>query len=346
MEEFVERTVRSAVAQTYPNIRVLAVNDGSTDGSAAVLERLADELPTFDFVSTENGGVAKARNHGTELAETDYVAYLDADDLWHPAKIERQVAALVRLGEDPEWGAAYTLYRVIDRHDRTIKSGPAHDARGRMFDSHLVNNQVGNGSSILVRRDAALEVGGFDPSYAARGIGGCEDFDFQLRLLRRYKMEVVREYLVGYRQHAGAMSLNRRAMAGSYLAVIDSFVDDPAISPELRAAALTSAQSYAWHRLIRSGEVKSGLRAYVSFLRSQPADAIAHMMRRMQFGVRNLVDRVRKTSGYPTPTNDAMPLFASLAPDEGLAEEMERRKSHDQARLGFSRSVLDEEDIR
>ena len=93
-EEFVERTVRSAAGQTYPELRILAVNDGSTDGTEAILARLAAEVANFSYVTTPNGGVARARNTGTEMADSTYVAYLDADDLWHPTKIAKQVAAL------------------------------------------------------------------------------------------------------------------------------------------------------------------------------------------------------------------------------------------------------------
>jgi glycosyltransferase involved in cell wall biosynthesis len=269
-EDFLERAVRSAANQTHPQTRVLVINDGSTDASAVVLDRLVAELQNVRYVTIPNGGVANARNKGIALADTAYVAFLDADDIWHPTKIAKQVAALQRHAGDDSWAACYTLFRRIDADDRLFDNGPLHAARGDIFLQHLRCNHVGNGSNLLVRRDAALAIGGFDSSYAARRIGGCEDFDFQLRLLKRYKLEVVPEYLIGYRLHDGCMSRNHRAMALGYLATIESALDDPRVTKRIRRKALGSAHDFAWWRLVRSGSPGAGMRSLLAYLRVYP----------------------------------------------------------------------------
>lgn len=268
--EFVERTVRSAAGQTHAALRILAVNDGSTDGTEAILARLAAEMANFSHVTTVNGGVARARNIGTEMADTDYVAYLDADDLWHPTKIAKQLAALEAHG-DPSWAASYTFSRSIDRNDRVIGKGkPPLPARGAFFAEHLVKNHVGNGSSLLVRRDAALAVGGFEPSYAEQGAGGCEDRDFQLRILSRFKMDVVEEFLIGYRKYPGNMSSQRGMMARGTIAVIEAFLSDPRVTPAERKAALASAHRFAAREFARAGEWKNAARSLMLHMKIEP----------------------------------------------------------------------------
>jgi cellulose synthase/poly-beta-1,6-N-acetylglucosamine synthase-like glycosyltransferase len=224
MERFVERALLSAIGQTYPNLDILVIDDGSTDGTPDIVRRMADRHRNARLVCQANAGVAAARNRGTEMADSLYVAYLDADDLWHPLKIERQVAALAAHGHSAEWGSCYTLYRLIDPLDRVLDNGALSHERGDFFDEHLAWNPVGNGSNLLVRRDLALEVGGFDPDYARRGIGGCEDLEFQLKLLRVSRMEVVREFLLGYRIHPAQMSADSVRMRLSHIAVIETIL--------------------------------------------------------------------------------------------------------------------------
>jgi glycosyltransferase involved in cell wall biosynthesis len=312
-EVFVERTIRSAAAQDYPNLEVLVVNDGSTDSTERILDRIARDLPNVRYITIPNGGVANARNHGTELAHSEYVAFLDADDLWHPSKITRQVAALARHGGDEGWAACYALFRRIDGDDRLLGNGPVHTVCGDIFASHLRQNHVGNGSSLLVRRSAALEIGGFDPSYAARRMGGCEDFDFQLRLLKKYKMECVPEFLVGYRFHGACMSRNSRAMARGYLATVEDALCDAPVTARERKRALASAHDYAWWRLLIGGAPREGLGSLVTYLRAEPLAAIPRVAQRT---LRQMAKPVRWL--LRGATKPVKPFFAALDPTDGL----------------------------
>ena len=238
MERYVEEALLSAIGQTYSQIEILVIDDGSTDDTKAVVERVAKDHSAVRLISTANAGVAAARNLGIRMARSPYVAFLDADDLWHPLKIERQVAALAAHGHSVEWGACYALYRMVDALDQVLGDGPASDQRGDFFDEHLVCNPVGNGSNLLVRRDLALAVGGFNPDYARRGIGGCEDLEFQLKLLRRTRMEVVREYLLGYRLHPAQMSGNVVMMRLGHVAVIEAVSAECSLPRSLRDRAM------------------------------------------------------------------------------------------------------------
>ena len=245
MERYVERALLGACNQTYTNLHILVVDDGSTDGTPQVARRIAAERANVEVVSTANAGVAAARNLGISLADSLYVAFLDADDVWHPEKIEKQVAALAAHGHSEEWGACYTLYRMIDPHELVLDDGPSWRERGDFFDEQLISNPVGNGSNLLVRREIALAVGGFNSEYARAGIGGCEDLEFQLKLLRRSKVEVVREYLLGYRLHTDQMSGDIVRMRLSQIAVIEKILAETDRPAANRNHALIQAYTTA-----------------------------------------------------------------------------------------------------
>ena len=253
MEAFLARALESAVDQTYPDLEVIVVDDGSTDRTRAIAERFADRDSRVRVVSVANGGVAAARNLGTRMASTPYVAYLDADDLWHCEKIARQVAAMAVHGHEGEWVGCYTLSRYIDAADRVLANGASADARGDFFDRHLYRNHLGNGSCLLVRRDAALAVGGFDPDHARRGLGGLEDYELQLKLLRRHKLEVVREFLVGYRVYHGQMSDDPVRMARARVMTIESVLRDHDLEPHKRVRVLSHGRIMAAYREMRAG---------------------------------------------------------------------------------------------
>lgn len=250
-DPFIERTLRSALRQTHSNLEVIVVNDGSTDKTRAIAEAVATTDDRIRIISVPNGGVAKARNIGIAEANGEFVAFLDADDLWHPAKIELQVAAMSREKGDCQAAAVYTLSRTIDTNDRVMGNGRGIVFRGYCFARHLYARPVGNGSSILVRREAALAAGGFDSSWAARGIGGCEDLDFELKIAAKYPMTAVGLYLVGYREYLGNMSSKHMAMALGALSTIALHIQSCPELPDWAARRARAAISeYALGKLL------------------------------------------------------------------------------------------------
>jgi hypothetical protein len=253
-EPFIERTLRSALRQTHRNLEVIVVDDGSTDKTRMIAEAAAAADDRVRIISVTNGGVAKARNIGIAEANGEFVAFLDADDLWHPTKIELQVAAMSRRSGDYLPAAVYTLSRTIDTDDRVTGNGSRVVLSGYSFARHLYAKPVGNGSSILVRREAAIVAGGFDPTWAARGIGGCEDLDFELRIAAKYAITAIGLYLVGYRQYPGNMSSNNLAMALGAISTVARHIE---LCPELPDWAARGARAaiseYALGQLLGAG---------------------------------------------------------------------------------------------
>ncbi|OWV75516.1 glycosyl transferase [Rhizobium sp. R634] len=275
---FIERTLASATSQTYRALEIIVVDDGSTDDTARLVERVAANDQRIRLLRTANRGVAAARNTGIEAASGAYVAFLDADDLWHPAKIEKQVGALDRLPD--QWAAVYVLHHFINRDDELNGLGPSFFARGYIYARHLTFKYIGNGSSLLVRRQAALEIGGFDSSYAAAGIGGCEDLDFELRLAARYCIEYVPERLLGYRKYPGNMSSNYVRMASALSEVTRrSLAAGPQLSSYAIRSAILAAHKYAVNQYILAGNYRLAAASARAVLKADPGFLIRLILR-------------------------------------------------------------------
>ena len=203
-ERTLGETLRSVAEQTYRNLEILIVDDGSTDTSAIVATEFCEREPRARLIRRENGGVASARNSAIAEAKGEWIAPIDADDLWHSTKIEKQIAVALSAPEKP--GFVYCWHRLIDSESQVTGSGPHWSLSGQAFAQLAYVNVVENGSALLLSRDAVLEVGGYDSSLRARHAQGCEDVMVQLQVARRHPIAVVPEYLVGHRRHGDNMS--------------------------------------------------------------------------------------------------------------------------------------------
>jgi len=213
-ERTLAETLNSIALQTYRDLEILIVDDGSTDATARVASEFCAREPRAKLIQTANGGVAAARNHAIVEANGAWIAPIDADDLWHPTKIERQVATALAAPETP--GFVYCWHRLIDEESRVTGSGPRWAISGRAFNQLAYLNVVENGSALLLLRDAVLEVGGYDESLRAREAQGCEDVMLQLQVALRYPLAVVPAHLVGHRRHNQNMSADFDRMVRSW----------------------------------------------------------------------------------------------------------------------------------
>ena len=208
-------TLNSAAAQSHRALEILIVDDGSRDATGAIAQAFCEQEPRARQIRQDNRGVVAARNRGLNEACGEFIAPLDADDLWHPDKIARQLAAALA---GPMPGFVYCWSRDIDGEDQVWRDGPAVTHEGAVFLRMLAHNFVGNGSALLVRRDAALAVGGYRKELRSLGAEGVEDIVFQLDLAARYRAAVAPAYLVGYRWHAASASYDHQAMLDAWLA--------------------------------------------------------------------------------------------------------------------------------
>ena len=209
---YLPETLESLWKQTFTDFEVVVVDDGSTDNIRGWAT--SQEDPRFRLVSQENRGLAGARNTGIREARADYVAFLDADDLWEPSKLELQMAALLR---SPNAALAYTWSALVDAQGtptgRVFKS----NAEGEVWSDLILENFVGCGSTPVVKRCYFDSLGLFDQNLGS----SVEDWDMWLRLALHHPFVAVPQPLVGYRQHENSASRNWRQMERSFNIVLD-----------------------------------------------------------------------------------------------------------------------------
>lgn len=218
-EVTIARTLQSIVAQTYKDLEIIVVNDGSTDGTAGIVEGFVRADPRVRLVCQPNGGVASARNHGLRIARGTYFAPIDADDVWAPENIYEQVTALEAGGPSVTFSFAASF--IIDEADRRReRTRPRPKARAD-YVGLLRRNWVGNGSAAVFRRDAVVAAGGYDESLRARKAQGAEDWKLALKLAAKGTVIALPKELIGYRDMPNSMSMDPVTMTRSTMLVID-----------------------------------------------------------------------------------------------------------------------------
>lgn len=219
-ETFIQRTLDSILTQTYTNIEVLVVDDGSQDGTAEIIESYVKKNSRVILLKQKNAGVAAARNLAIEKSRGQYIAPIDADDIWYPQKLEKQVQCL--LEADQSVGLVYAWSVSIDEDDKIIGTiniesyNFFQSIEGTVYPALIYTNFIGNASVPLIRRSCFEKVGGYNSKLKAHNAQGCEDWDICLRISEHYKFRVVREILIGYRRVRESMSCDYRSMERSY----------------------------------------------------------------------------------------------------------------------------------
>ena len=194
--------IDSVLSQTYHNTELIVVDDGSTDGTPALLARYGNRLRCL---RQTNRGVSAARNHGIQAADGVLIAFLDSDDTWQPDKLARQVDFFDR---QPAAKICQTEETWIRRGVRVNPKRRHRKPSGWIFEASLALCLV-SPSAVMMRRELLEEMGGFDESLPA-----CEDYDLWLRVSLRYPIHLIDDALVVKRgghgdQLSGTAGLDR-----------------------------------------------------------------------------------------------------------------------------------------
>ncbi len=253
---YLPQALDGVLAQTYPHIEIIVVDDGSNDGTIAVLHSYGERIRWFQH---QRQGVSTARNSGVHESRGELVAFLDADDVWLPMKVERQVQ---RFLEDPELGLVHCGWEAIDQV-------------GSRFDAHVDGLEgwvakdllllrrpavVVVGSSAMVPRETFKQVNGFDTRLSTSS-----DWDFSYRVALQKRVGFVAQVLIQYRMHGTNMHSNIRVMEHDMLLAFSKAFSYA--NPEVEQLR---RQSYGNLHMILSG----------SFFRAGlPYDCLRHLLK-------------------------------------------------------------------
>lgn len=205
-ERFVAVAIDSVLAQTHPDVELIVIDDGSTDGSLDVIRRYGDQLR---LITQANQGPSAARNRGIYSATGEYVAFLDADDWWEPHFAVTMVGAL----QGSPAVLAYCGWQNINMEGNSPPSfvPPEYENEDKRI-ALLRNASLWPIHAMLTRRAALLEIGAFDLNLPA-----CEDYDLWLKLTFTQPIIRVPEVLSYYRHHKALADTDKRGRDAEYL---------------------------------------------------------------------------------------------------------------------------------
>lgn len=278
----VATAIESILTQTYKNIELIVVDDGSTDDTPAVLKRYNTSLQVF---YQRNGGPGAARNRGIKAAKGDIIAFLDSDDVWLPSKIERQVAVLQRLDESVPCCLCSAHLRFVDRPTLTsfqnaLLNPPDPEGLWLNVPEVLTNRFVLFNQMVAVRRSALEKVGGFNER-----LRFLEDYDLALRLSLLGPFGFIREPLAIWHQGSES-SLSTEAhqqmtrlieleigIREQLLERPDLDTDHPNLRRQMRAALTKTRRKLRIARLRQSQSWETSAFGYVLGTLERCADA-------------------------------------------------------------------------
>jgi glycosyltransferase involved in cell wall biosynthesis len=259
---FVPEALESVFRQRLQPREVIVVDDGSTDGTGEVLRRYAGRIRSLRQV---NRGVAAARNAGAAAASGELLAFLDADDVWHASKLERQVARFIA---DPQLGLVHCGVEEVNAEGHLL-STRVDGMDGWVSREMLLFRRgviLGGGSAAVIPRAVFEDVGGFDEILSTSA-----DWDLYYRIAVRYRVGFVSEALVQYRVHGGNMHRNVHAMATDMLtAYAKAFSEaDPDLG-RLRRSAYGRLHSMLAGSYFRAGDYHWFVRHALASVTTRP----------------------------------------------------------------------------
>jgi glycosyltransferase involved in cell wall biosynthesis len=341
----IKSTLASVSAQTYRRLEIIVIDDGSRDETPTLVSRFAEHDSRVRLLQKENAGPAAARNLGIENANGEFIAPIDADDVWHPTKIEKQLAVIESSSRNV--GAVTCWSRAINPGGQILFDLKTFDFRGEVFAPLIFWNFVQSGS-VLFRRSVALEFGGYDVELASHA--PVEDFKFNLQLAERCDFDLVPEFLFGWTLRSGSRSTDIDAMLRYRSIVVN---DARARHPELPTYLFrwaSARQNRECSRVyLERGRLVTGIGLTLAAALKDPMGALNRDSRRNLMG--GLLGRLGlKKMFRPALHADAEPRLGRNLEDSFIAADsttpfrsstsLPRRRLHQVRNLRIARSLL------
>lgn len=207
-EDFLDRSIKSVLSQTYQNWELLLIDDGSEDDSARIIERYLEDDRIKFLKNDSNSGISATRNKGINNSSGECIALLDQDDEWFPDKLQKQVKVLNGLGYD--YGLIYSNLEVrFDNGDVTERKKEI-EPKSTIIENlelMLLRNLISS-PTVLIRKEVLDEVGLFDDSIKWGG----DDYDLWIRIAHKYKFFYIDEVLCIRHEHQQNYSADKKRM--------------------------------------------------------------------------------------------------------------------------------------
>lgn len=255
VESYIAATVQSVLDQTYPEIEVLIVDDGSCDRTVEVCEQIGDAR--IKILTQSNRGAAGARNTGIRHIQGEYVAFLDADDLWLPEKLETQIQ---HLESNPSVGISFSYSSFIDADGEPLGIYQTAKLRDFSLKEVLCRNPIGNGSTPVLRRQVLENIkfeadlyGQIEEFYFDESLSPSEDTELWFRIFVQTNWEIqgIPEALTLYRIYSQGTSANLDKKQRSWEKLIDKIhTYAPELAPQLKDPANAYHLRYLTRRAV------------------------------------------------------------------------------------------------
>ncbi|MEH2058130.1 MAG: glycosyltransferase family A protein [Nostoc sp.] len=266
---YIEQSLASVFAQSYGDFEVIVVDDGSTDDTVDRVHKFSDHQ-SLRYVYQTNAGPAAARNTGLQLAKGELIAFLDADDLWHPRKLE---AHFERMQTSGKIGLSFNWFEVFyDRPegDRLMPWFAPPTKSTLQWQDFLIRNWTGTSSTVVIRADCLKGRRGFDARFRTG-----EDYQLWLEIAQDgWEVSFIADALTIYRKRPSSLTVDYLQIALDELLVIKQGVqsDNPSAKAAINLAIARRQVDVAW-AYFRSGKkqlawesLKQGYRAIPQFI--------------------------------------------------------------------------------
>ena len=254
----IKETIQSVLNQTFTNFELIIINANSTDATLSIISQIEDER--IKVYSYSKANVAVNRNRGIKHATGDYITFLDADDLWTDDKLAAQYTA---LQSNPQAGVAYSWTNCIDENGKFLRKTSQVNWNGDVYSKFLLDDFIGNGSNVMIRRELLIEVGGFDEK-----LTNAQDTDMWLKLSALSNFICIPKAQILYRILTDSMSSNVLGLEKSNLEIIQrAFAHKKAkYYQHLKSKAIGNLYKYLCYKVLKAAPGKQQTTVATRFL--------------------------------------------------------------------------------
>ena len=300
-EKYIQACLKSVLQQSYQNIEIIVVNDGSQDQSIELVKQFKD--PRIAVVHKQNGGLSSARNAGISASHGDLLALLDADDLWLPHKLEAHV---LHFSQNQSLGLSFDYSFLINENDAPLGLLQIGKTQDITASDIYLKNPIGNGSSVVIRRELVEAVAEINPSKTQINLFNpdlrqSEDIECWMKIALKTSWTItgIPFVLTGYRVNQGGLSANLMKQYQSWHHVSDLIANyAPMFIRTHQRDAEAFYLRYLARRAISQHSKKVALHFLQACLRKKPKIIIVDPLRTIVTMIAIVSDFILPTKAY------------------------------------------------